>query len=404
MRLFGKDGITRRRFLVGGAAATAATAAAVSLSSCSGNNDSDGDSGEPQVVDDESQIIDALEDYASVDGSFNNVATWSLPLGTLLYHSGGAWSAAMMAPESAVSPNTVGVLSLSSGSLITLEQVATKGRSYDFYDVRCGSGVFAWVEIEYSTLSWSLLAAPFADGQLTGDPVELDSGDADWDPAPFTASGSSVYWQKVPSTSGSKTTESSHCYRWTVGDGDAVEVWESPGRFATQPRVSGDALTIVPRVRADEGTYYGMTALDTTDPNFKRIDQLVLPAGVRPFEAVYMGDAFAFAIEASYSGSGSLGNMGTFIGREGGPYVYLSREPSACPAGKDGRYLVKTRSSHVLIDTSEQTYAVLSSPDRSLDYGDYPASEGTCDQFLTYATVKDDQGIPSSVTARVFAL
>ena len=208
----------------------------------------------------------------------------------------------------------------------------------------------------------------------------------------------------MPSTSGSKTTEASHCYRWSVGDSDSEEIWESPGRFATHPRVCDNVLTISPRVRADEGTYYGMTAVDLSDSNFRQIDQLVLPAGVRPFEAVYMGSSFAFAIEASYSGSGILGNMGTFIGREGGPYVYVAREPAACPAGKGTRYLIKTRAPHCMIDTDAQTYAVLACPDRTLDYGDYPASEGTCDLFVTYATTKDTQGIPESVVARVFQL
>lgn len=40
-----------------------------------------------------------------------------------------------------------------------------------------------------------------------------------------------------------------------------------------------------------------------------------------------MGDTFVFSIEATYSGVGSLGNMGTYIGNEGGPYLFLSREP-----------------------------------------------------------------------------
>ena len=403
MKLFGRDGITRRRFLVGGAAATAATAAAVSMAGCSGDKKTE-ESGEPQIVEDESLIVDALDEYADVAGAFSNVGTWTLPIGTLLFHSDGVWSAAMMAPESATSPNTLGVLSLTSGSLITLLSTPTRGRRYGFHDVRCGSGVFTWLEIDYSSSTWALLAAGFADGQLTTDPVQLDQGDADWEPSMFTAVGSTVYWQKMPSAGGNKTTEMSHCYRWSVGDGEHEEVWESPGRFATHPRVCNNVLTISPRVHADEGTYYGMTAVDVSDSTFRQIDQLVLPAGVRPFEAVYMGDSFAFAIEASYSGSGILGNMGTFIGREGGPYVYVAREPAACPAGKGTRYLIKTRASHCMIDTAEQTYAVLACPDRSLDYGDYPASEGTCDLFVTYATVKNKQGIPDSVTARVFQL
>ena len=403
MKLFGKDGVTRRRFLIGGAAATAATAAAVSLAGCNDGNEND-NTGEPQVIDDDSQIIDALDEYASADAAATLSATWTLPLGTLLYHTDGVWSAAMMAPESATSINTLGVLSLTSGNLITLVSSPVWGRTYDFHDVRCGNGVFAWLEVEYSTLTWVLLASSFADGTLTSDPVELDSGSADWDPPMFTAVGSTVFWQKMPSLSGDRTSEASHCYAWAVGDDDPRDVWESPGRFATQPRVSDGILTITPRVRADEGTYYGMTALNVGDGTYKQIDQLVLPAGVHPFEAVYMNSNFAFAIEASYSGSGSLGNMGTFIGREGGPYVYISREPAACPAGKGTRYIVKIRSSHYVIDTDAQTYGMIACPDRSLDYGDYPASEGTCDQFMVYATVKNDQGMPDSVTARVFAL
>ncbi|MCF2621889.1 hypothetical protein [Collinsella tanakaei] len=402
--LFGKKGVTRRSFVAGSAAAAAATAAAVSVAGCSDESSVQPTTGEPQFIDDESQIIDALEEYKAVDETFEASNSWTLPLGTLLFHSDGVWAAAMMAPESASSVNTIGVLSLTSGDLVTLESVPTKGTSFDFFDVRCGSGVFAWVEIDYATLDWTLLAAGFADGQLTSDPVELDQGDADWDPSMFTTVGSTVYWLKMPSASGSHTSDASHCYRWSVGDAEHQEVYESPGRFATHPRVCAGVLTIAPRVHADEGTYYGLTALDVSDANLKRIDQLVLPAGVRPFEAVYMGESFAFAIEASYTGSGSLGNMGTFIGREGGPYVYVSREPAACPAGMGSRYAIKARSSHFVIDTAEQTYTTLSCPDRSLDYGDYPASEGACDMFVTYATVKDRQGIPTHVTARVFTL
>lgn len=405
MRLFGRDGISRRRFLAGSAAATAVTAASLALSGCGEGKEVKDTSGQPQVVDDASQIIDVLDEYKDADLSIAQSGEWSLPLGTLLFHCEGSWSAAMMTPESAASPNSIGVLSLANGSLLTLIGSPTLGRAYSFFDVRSASGVFSWVEIEYATLSWTLLARSFADGSLSGDAVELDHGDSDWEPPCFTCTGSSVIWQKMPSTSGSKTSEKSHCYRWSVGDGSSSEeIWESLGRFATSPRVSEGVLTIVPRVLNDEGTYYGMTAVDLSSPKFTKLDQLVLPAGVRPFEAVYMGDSFAFSIEASYDGVGSLGNMGTFIGREGGSYAYLSREPAACVAGKGTRYLMKTRASHCLIDTAEQTYALLACPDRALDYGDYPASEGVTDTFVTYAAVKDDQGIPSSVTARAFTL
>ena len=75
--------------------------------------------------------------------------------------------------------------------------------------------------------------------------------------------------------------------------------------------MSDGILTISPRVHNDEGVYYGMTAIDLTDGNNTKRAQLVLPSSVSPFEAVYMGDTFVFSIEATYSGVGSLGNMGT---------------------------------------------------------------------------------------------
>ena len=89
MKLFGKDGITRRRFVAGSAAATAAAAAAVSLAGCSGDSNGNETTGEPQVIEDDSLIIDALDEYKGVDNTLKAANTWTLPLGTQLFHSDG---------------------------------------------------------------------------------------------------------------------------------------------------------------------------------------------------------------------------------------------------------------------------------------------------------------------------
>lgn len=397
-------GITRRRFTVGSLVAAGAATAAISLSSCS-NDSGNTSTGEPQVVTDDSQIIAVMDgDYESAECPYAASATYTLPLGTILHHSGGAWAAAMMTPESSQHVNTLGVLSLSSGNLVTLREDPVQGTGYGFFDVCCSDGVFAWVEINYTDRSWVLWGQAYGSGMLTGEPVQLDSGDADWEPPYFCAWDQSVIWQKMPLATGSQSAEDSHCYQWSVGGDEGRELWTSHGRFATTPRVADGILTITPRVLDDEGVYYGMTALDISDGGSSQRDQLVLPRSVAPFEALYVNDTFVFAIEASYDGRGSLGNMGTFIGREGGPYVYVRREPSACPAIHGSRYLIKSQSSHIVVDTDAQTFATLRAPDRSVDYGDWPASEGAVDQFLSYATIRNSQGIPESVTARVFAL
>lgn len=399
-----RRGITRRRFTLGSLAAAGAGIAAITLSSC-GGQDQDAATGTPQVLTDDSQIVAALDgDYASADCPYTASATWTLPLGTLLFHSGGAWAAAMMAPESSRHANTIGVLSLSSGSLVTLREDAAQGTGYDFFDVRCSESAFAWVEINYTDRSWVLLGQGFGAGALSGEPVQLDTGNVDWEPPRFTVWDDTVIWQKMPLATGDHAADDSHCYQWAVGDDEGTELWTSHGRFATAPRVADGILTIAPRVLNDEGTYYGMTALDLTDGNHAQRDQLVLPSGVAPFEAIYLNGVFAFSIEAAYSGRGNLGNMGTFIGREGGPYVYVRREPLACVACHDTHYLVKSQASHLVLDTDAQTYATLRAPDRCVDYGDWPASEGLVDQFMSYATVRNDQGIPQNVVARVFNL
>ena len=331
-----KNGITRRGFVLGGAAAGAATL----LAGCSSKTGtSDDAAGEPQVIKDDSKIVSITDEYEAVDIDLEPTASWALPLGTLLYYCDGDVSAAMMAPASAQHANTLGVLSLSDGSLTTLVEDPVEGTGYAFYDVRATDNVFAWIEMNYANSAWKLYAQGLSGVSRTGDAVELDRGGKDYDPPLFTAYGSSVIWYKMPASGGSKTSSDSYCYRQSLDESKPETIWKSTGRFASAPRVSDGILTITPRVRNDEGVYYGMTAIDLVDGNNTKRAQLVLPSSVSPFEAVYMGDRFVFSIEATYSGVGSLGNMGTYIGNEGGPYLFLSREPLACAAGKKNKFL-----------------------------------------------------------------
>lgn len=403
MGLFDRSGITRRGFLLGGL--TAGAVSTTALAGCSSKTGSSDDAaGEPQVVKDDSKIVSVIDEYKAVDVDMEAAGTWTLPIGTTLSYCEGDYAAAMMAPASARHANTLGVLGLADGALATLIEEPVNGTASGFYDMRCTDSLFAWIEMDYAKSSWSLYAQALSGAALSGDAVELDHGGANYDPPLFSATGSSVIWYKMPSTSGKKSSSDSFCYLQSLDDSKPQTIWKSTGRFASAPRVSDGILTITPRVRNDEGVYYGMTAIDLTDGNNTRRAQLVLPTSVSPFEAVYMGDTFVFSIEASYDGVGSLGNMGTYIGNEGGPYIYLSREPLACAAGKGSKYLVKAQASHFLIDTKAKTYGTLLSPDRALDYGDYPASAGEVDSFVTYATVRNSQGVPEAVTARLFSL
>ena len=402
--IFGKN-VSRRSFTLGSIAAAGAGIATIALSGCSSEAERPA-TGEPQMVTDSSQMINVVDgDFEYSEESPAVSSSWTLPLGTLLFHNGdNTWSAALLTPESASNINTLGALSLSSGNLLTVKEDPTQGSPYTYFDVRCSDQVFSWIEICYTDRSWVLLAQQFSDGSLAGDPVKLDEGDIDWEPPRFTVWGDSVIWQKMPLATGNSSSEPSHCYIWALGSDSGREIWESPGRFATTPRVAGDILTIAPRVREDEGVYYGMTALDLTTEAFDKVDQLVMPSRVSPLDATYMNGMFAFTVEATYDGAGNLGNLGSYFGVSGGPYLYVRREPLAQITGNGSKFLVKAQSSHFVIDTDAQTYGVLYSPERSINYGDFPATEGTSSRILMYATVRGESGAPESVTARVFQL
>ena len=395
--------LTRRSFFKTAAAGGALAAAVGVLSGCThGPDEQDAD---PTVVDEDS-AEDVLASFTEAELPLKEEASWTLPLGNVLRPTEGTWAPVITAGSSALPMVKASALSLSSGELLEVVSAPLGAESTTvIYDVRCSDTVYAWVELDLVTRSWALYAAPFTAGQLSGETKMLWEGTADYDPAPFAVSGSRVIWQVQPATSGSKTTESSRCYLWREGDADARAVVESPGRFATAPMVSGGDVILAPRVHADEGVFYGVTAYALSDDMATKVDQLVMPASVRPFRATRVGERFLVSVEASYSSGGLLSKMGTYMGTSSAGFSKLNREPSECGCGKGDVFVIKSNSSYLVLDLANRTYSTLVSMDRSVDYGEYPARAGECDQFVTFSTVKDpDTGYPASVAVRTFRL
>lgn len=406
--------ISRRTFLRGAAATGIGTIAVSALASC--GRSGSGESGDPVVVDSGSATyvlgsgnIQGSYQQASDDNggtsSLGDVGTWTIPLGCVLRPSEGVWKA-YLAPGEAASPMAVaGAFSTASGKALTFVKAAQAGGNYVVFDAQCSDTVFAWSELDIVSRDWKLFAAAINKDGTLGTPSSLWEASADYDPPQVVCSGSSVLWLVMPATGGSKVTENSSCYLWRLGATSADEVVRSQGRFACPPSVSDGMVTLTPRVRVNEGRFYGITAYPLDNKLASTTAELVLPQSVQPMHAVYMDGVFAFSIEANYGTGGLLGNMGTYIGNGSDPFVVLPREPAAQVSGKDGVYLVKTLASHLIVDTNAKTYATLVAPNRALDYGDYPASMGTTSQFVSFATVKDeDTGYPSSVTVRAFSL
>lgn len=409
-------GLISRRGFLKGAAVTAGSVAVVSaagagLSGCSGSNDDQAAGpGAPTVVDNgaATQIIADDGGYTYQDNApgLKEAGSWTVPLGTVLRPGEGDLIPCTTTAETANPIVSAGVFSLSSGAVTTVvDSPRSKGANYVIYDVRCSDSVYAWVELDTVSSQWTLYGCGLAGGALQGTPSTLYSGDGDWDLPTMACSGNQVVWLVEPSANGTKTTEASTCYSWSVGQSEAKAQITSPGRFGCAPTISGGVLVLVPRVREDEGVYYGVTAYTLGDDLSDIRDQLTLPASVKPFSAVWIGGRLVFQIEANYASGGLLGQMGTYVSMGDGKFVALSREPAAPPAGKGDLLIVKSRSSYVVADIAESTYGMLTAQDRSVDYGEYPAREGDCDTFVTFSTVKDaSSGYPTSVQVRAFSL
>lgn len=396
--------LTRRSFFKTAAAGGVVAAAVGVLSGCTHSSDEDTTS-DPVVVDEDS-AENILESFTAEDSQLSVESTWTIPLGSVLHPSEGSWIAVTTAGSSVTPMVKASAFSLESGEVSEVVSAPIgQATTTVIYDARCSDSAYAWVELDLGTRDWVLYGAAFSAGALSGDTKTLWEGTSDYDPAPFTVSGDAVIWQVQPSTSGSRTSESSYCYLWHTGDSDARAVVESPGRFATSPTVSGDAVVLTPRVRASEGTYYGVTAYSLSDDLSTRLDQLVMPSSVRPFRATRVGERFLVSVEASYSSGGLLGQMGTYMGTESAGFFRLNREPSECGCGNGDVFIVKSNASYLVMDLANKTYSSLPSADRIVDYGEYPARVGECDLFVTFSTVKDaDTGYPASVTVRTFRL
>lgn len=393
--------LSRRGFLAGAGAAAAAGAAIGVLPGCT--HPEQREVPEPLVVDAD-KAVNILEEYEEADLELKEASSWSLPLGSVFHEASGTWLPITQAGSSAT-PMVRGLaFSTANGQVVeVLPDVRGDNHTTVIYDARCSDEVYAWVELDYLTHDWKLYAASFDNGKLGANATTLWQGDANYDPPGFACAGKRVLWQVVPALSGDKTKEPSICYLWKVGDENAQAVVESPGRFPVAPCISGDVVVLVPRVRADEGVYYGVTAYSLEDDLATIVDQLVLPQTIKPFHAAYVGERFAISIEASYSSGGMFGTMGTYIGPSAGPFVKLPREPSANVAGKGDQFIIKSRTSYFVVDLRKSTYTILTAANRCVDYGEFPIRVGESDDFVTFATVKDEQsGYPASVTLRSF--
>ena len=385
--------LTRRGFVRGSVKALASCAAlatfggAFGLAGCSSD---DGDS-EIQVLDvPENAVVtlDSFNEYenasryceASTIGTFNQ--------GTLLSASNSRVAAALCPGDTADPLNTIGLIQLRTGRLATvLDQAVGHDDGYTFYNATASEELLVWVESNFLTSDWAVYCATLdAERMSIGQPVQVDTGNADYDAPEIAAIGPSAYWIVQPAEDGERTNEDS-LLKASSGGSAAAVIHTSHGRFNGGLTVSGQVLTAMPRADTESGIYYQLTAFQSGTGAV--IASQILPRSFRPTCAVYMNNAFAFSIGASYDYGGGIANVGTYYPLDASTWLRLTRQPVTAPGLCQGWLFSKSGSRTALVDLEGRGYLTVDAPSGAAEYGDYPVAVGECDRIYVYATVSE---------------
>jgi hypothetical protein len=168
----------------------------------------------------------------------------------------------------------------------------------------------------------------------------------------------------------------------------------------TVPTVSGDTLTIVPRVDTN-GVYYQLTALDIKTDAVRNI--AILPPSLRVADAVWLDKGFAFGIEANTIHAKGLRLLGMYLQQGDGHYLFVNKAPVSVPVEIKGLPYVKSTRNAVGLDTDLNNAVVVNALENCVDYGDLLAGAGRQNRLVLYTTVTSRIGQEEGVcTVRVF--
>jgi hypothetical protein len=161
-------------------------------------------------------------------------------------------------------------------------------------------------------------------------------------------------------------------------------IYTSPGRMITNPQVSGDTITIVPRVDTDT-VCYQLTTLNVKDDTVTNI--AVLPQSLRVSDAVWLEEGFAFCIEDNYDYAKGLGLFGTYqqLGNE--RYLHVNKVPTSAPISIGSMMFVKSTKNIVGTNIASGSSIIVPTPPDCVSYGDILAGSGLQNRLVTYTTV-----------------
>ena len=385
--------VSRRRFLygaigVGAVAAVGVGAAAYSSSRNSGSSD-------VSYLQAPASALTSLNDLTALDtyeGSVQSVGEYDIPYGSLVWANDDSVAACLLPTETGSPLTQVGLLYLTSGRLDTvLSKAVGSSDSFEIYDVRANSEGLVWTEANILQGTWRVYAASLSSEATMGTPQLLEEGDDHYDTPMLAVAGSRAIWLANPKSPRDDNL-SARLMAAAFSGGEPSCLCESTRRMGTPPYSSDDSVTIA--VREDlSSVYYRLTNINTTTG--QTTDTLTLPRAVAPTEAGYGRTGFMFSLPDIYDYEGAVSNLGTYApvsmpsngDYDNARWFDFARTPTAAPAWCDDLLIVKSTYAVCGIDLNAGTYFAIDVENGADTYGEYLASTGTHDTFVTYTNI-----------------
>ena len=391
--------MTRRRFLYGAVGVGAVAAIGIGAATCSKTVDV-GDSA-VKTLDVPKDALSTLGDFEaleSYEGSVQKIGEFDLPYGTLVWANDESVAACLLPTESGSPLAQVGLLFLGSGSYDTvLEKAVGATEGFEIYDARANESGLVWTEANIMQGTWRIYAAAISNGAI-GDPSLLEEGDSAYETPTIAVSGKRALWLMNPravnaddETTSADEMPPARLMSSTFTASDKATLLKSDKRMATPPYVYGSTVTVTPPAESGPG-YYQLTNLDATTGEVR--DTVTLPRAITPTEAGYGDTGFMFSFPDIYKYDGAIANLGTYAPREKANGNYndvkwfdFARTPTAAPAWCNGLLIVKSTYAVCGVDLDAGTYFAIDVDDGADTYGEYLASTGSGETFVTYTNV-----------------
>ncbi len=332
-----------------------------------------------------------LQDLENALDVVQLVKTFELPYGTLVWVNDDNIAACLLPTESGSPLAMVGLLNLGSGVLSTiLKQALGTSEHYEIYDVRATSSGVIWTEANALAGTWRVYSAKLSEGAL-GEALLMEEGDEAYETPALAVVNDRAFWQiqpKLPNDDGL----SARLMCAPFGTKQTTCVFESQRRMGTSPYSATDSVVIAPRVDSSS-VYYQLTNIDAKSG--KVTDQLTLPHAMTPLEAGYGTNGFMFSFPDIYDYGGAIANLGTYTplttpkngDYNGAKWFGFARTPTAPPAWCQNLLIVKSSYSVCGVDLAAGTYFAIDVDDGADTYGDYLATTGVRDTFVTFANI-----------------